>query len=63
MGSEMRAEVDGSQGSGEEIDGKWERGNFRGDGNVIYLECDAGCTSVCICQNSFNCPLKFLKIK
>lgn len=37
---------------------KGHEGNFRGDGNVLYLNCDGGCTDVYICQNSKNVHVK-----
>lgn len=29
-----------------------------GDGTILFLDCGGGYTTLCICQNVGNCPLK-----
>lgn len=47
-------------------DQRWEQGltterykeAIWDDGNVLYVDCGVGYTSVCICQHSLNCTRK-----
>ena len=45
-------------GSGEEMTSEGQEQTFRGDGNVLYLDCSGGYMTVCVYQNSQNCTAR-----